>query len=84
MITLRLSDFGVLVGLAVPCVALLVWIFNVTYRFQRLERHDREAQQSRALLLEGVVAALNGLIQLGANGPVSDAEKKLKDYMIQR
>ncbi len=79
-----LKEVGVVLALLVPLAGLLGWLFRLSYRFKQLEEHDREATEVRGLLLEGVAAALDGLVQLGANGNAKEADKKLKGYLYKK
>lgn len=58
------------------------------YKFVRflddLKKHDASQKEERVLLLHGVIAALNGLEQLQANGPVTITRERLEKYLIEK
>ena len=74
------------------------WKSKVTDRFTKIdERLDfledkkekyeqiaRESKEERILLIEGLLACLDGLKQKGANGRVTEAIKNIDDYLIHK
>lgn len=53
---------------------------------ERQNRQDKEIQhikEEQCLVCYGLMAALDGLNQLGANGTVSDAHSKLEKHLNQ-
>lgn len=73
-----------LLGLGGTVAAVMRWIINLNKRFDRLERHDKDDYETLCVLITGVSASLDGLKQLGADGEVTDAAKKMKEFIHRR
>lgn len=52
--------------------------------FEKLREHAEDRKQESVLIIRGLMAALNGLEQLGANGPVTEAKQKIEFYVVER
>lgn len=84
MITIDVGLIAALVGLLGTMIALLGKVVQLLRRLERLERHDKLDYEARGLMLGGLYAALNGILQLGTNGAVTQAEEQLKEFMFKR
>jgi len=82
MVTIDIGLIVASVTLLGTAITVLRWAIRINRRFETLERHDKLDFEARRVLLEGVHASLDGLKQLGANGHVTEAEKKLKQFMV--
>lgn len=63
----------------IGALAAIISYYNKAYDFIRQQKKDNELQ---VLLLEGVLACLQGLIEQGCDGEVHKAEAKIKEYLI--
>jgi len=84
MITLDVLLIGTILGALAILSAAIVWLCHFVLRFHRLERHDKLEYEARCVLMEAILAALDGLSQLGANGPVGEARSRLKEYLVKQ
>lgn len=91
---------SVIGGFIATIVAFLIkwWKSNVTNKFQKIderldfledkkEKYEKIAQESkeeRIILLEGLLACLDGLKQGGANGRVTEAIQRINNYLIDK
>lgn len=87
-------------GFIATIVTFLIkwWKSNVTNKFQKIderldfledkkEKYEKIAEESkeeRIILLEGLLACLDGLKQNGANGAVTETMKRINDYLINK
>lgn len=63
---------------------ILTFVLKVHKWYLRQEQQDRELKRIKdenMLICEALAACLNGLNQLGANGPVTKAREKLENYL---
>ena len=75
----------VLIGSAIAVVWKVVKSANqVVTTVKEIKKDDEKQREQNHLLTHGVVAALDGLQQLGANGEVTKAHQALKNYMIEQ
>ena len=57
--------------------------FNMTLRFRRLERRSEHRKDDTEMLTRAMFACLDGLHQMGANGPVTQMRNELEEYIIK-
>lgn len=72
-----LSVSAVITSLGVICGLFLV-IYKAIRTYKKIDRLDKE----NGIIIETELAICDGLTQLGANGAVSEARKKLSNYLI--
>lgn len=48
---------------------------------RRQQQRIEESLEERRILMQGLLGALGGLQELGANGPTKQAEKEIRDYL---
>ncbi len=66
---------------AIIAVAIIGWMQAVTLkRVTMAEQARRDGQERMGIVLMCVSACLNGVHQLGANGPVTEALNALDEY----
>ena len=54
-------------------------------RIQQLQSsHMSESLEERELLIRSVLAIVQGLQEVGANGPTQKAEKEIQDYLLRK
>jgi hypothetical protein len=74
----------VLIGSAGGVLAgFLIGIYKVIRALEEMKKSGEERKAENVLLIHGVLAALKGLEYQGCNGPVTEARKKLEDYVIE-
>lgn len=73
-ISALISALGVLLG-------VLYTIFKFVARQKEQDKEIKASQEERALLVWGLSACLDGLIQLGANHTVPKAKDELDKYI---
>lgn len=76
----RVLTFIVLFGSA---GGVLFGVYKCVKRLDDMQRESAERKQESVLMIHGVLAALDGLTQLGANGPVTKAKEQLQNYIIE-
>lgn len=86
---MSLSVQGVITAAALlgAVSAIAGWIGRVWGRYEKLMRYDedlRAIKEEQQILTLGVLACLKGLKEQGCNGPVSDAVKRLEDFINRR
>lgn len=78
-------QFIVLIGAAFAVVWKVFKSANTVVKSVNDLKADNEKQREQTqVITHGVLASLDGLQQLGANGNVTKAHKAIEDYMIQQ
>ena len=87
-----LALFGAIatpIALVLRCI--LKPFLNMEKRVKALEDSDKvqewriqDSMEQRALLINGMHAVLEGLIEQGCNGPVKTAKKEIENYLKGR
>lgn len=54
---------------------------DVEAETRRQQQRIEESLEERRILMQGLLGALGGLQELGANGPTKQAEKEIRDYL---
>lgn len=54
---------------------------DVEAETKRQQQRIEESLEERRILMQGLLGALGGLQELGANGPTKQAEKEIRDYL---
>ena len=72
------------IGLAVVLIGFLWKTFRLYNRIETVEKQTSSQKKAIKMLLETQFAILDGLKQLGCNGEVSEAHKKLKKHVIEQ
>ena len=82
---------GALVGLATYFSKVVRWVDKQTEQdeeIRKLKQHHEEdvaaIKQEQTLLVEGILACLQGLQEKGCNGPVTEAIEKYKKYLNEK
>lgn len=57
---------------------------NIESQSDRFERMTRESLEERGIIMNALLAVLQGLHELGANGPTAAAENTIKDYLNKK
>ena len=85
--TITLPDLLTAAALLSAAGALLA-AYNKTYDWVRRQRKQDEAiaalKEEQGLLVCGVLACLKGLHEQGCNGPVTEAIRRIEDYVNQK
>lgn len=84
MVTLQLNTLALILGVGAPLVTLLIWLFNISSRFKRLEEHDKEDHELHCVMIQAMIGVLDGLKQKGCAGDVIDSYNQLKKYLAQK
>lgn len=74
---------GAWIALLTFAVGVIGWIVNMTVRFRRLERRSEYRKEDTEMLTRAMFACLDGLHQMGANGPVTQMRNELEEYIIK-
>lgn len=61
---------------------VIVWIFKFIENNKRQDEKIKKIDSEQKIIIESQLACLNGLHQLGANGPVTKMLDKLEKHMI--
>lgn len=77
------SHAGAWIALLTFVVGAIGWIVNMTLRFRRLERRSEHRKEDTEVLTRAMFACLDGLHQMGANGPVTQMRNELEEYIIK-
>lgn len=89
-IELVLQIFGLLVAVVGGCAAIkaiITFITSIHDRNQKIdsfEKSIKEIKKEQCLITYCMQATLDGLHQLGANGPVTEAKGKLDKHINQQ
>ena len=82
---------GAVVGLVTYFSKLVRWVDKQNEQDQEIKKlkahHDKdvkELKEEQTLLMEGILACLQGLQEKGCNGPVTDTIDKYKDYLNKK
>lgn len=78
-----LTHAGAWIALLTSTASAIVWIVNMTLRFRRLERRSEHRKEDTEVLTRAMFACLDGLNQIGANGPVTQMRNELEEYIIK-
>lgn len=62
---------------------VIAWVVNMSIRFRRLERRSEYRKDDTEMLTRAMFACLDGLHQMGANGPVTQMRNELEEYIIK-
>ena len=86
---MRITLQSLLTAAAVLSAAgALLAAYNKTYDWLRRQRRQDEAiaelKAEQSLLTCGVLACLKGLREQGCNGPVTEAIRRIEDYLNQQ
>lgn len=73
-----------LFGLASTIVGVVIAMYKLFSRFERVERQAAHRKEDSEILLRTLLGILDGLIEQGCNGPVKQARKELVAYMAER
>jgi hypothetical protein len=77
-----LKEILELVGLIGGALTVLVGLYKCIRTLEEMKKSGQERKEENKLLIHGVLAALDGLQQLGANGNVTKAKENLKNFII--
>ena len=81
--TIDFSHAGAWIAIVTFIGGVIVWIVNMTVRFRRLERRSDYRKDDTEILTRAMFACLDGLGQIGANGPVTKMRKEREEYIIK-
>ncbi len=82
-ITLNLQTVATVLGILGSGGAVIAVIWRFARRMEAAAQRIEHSAETHKILTKGVYAALDGLHQLGANGPVTESLHELKDYLIE-
>ena len=80
---LDFSHAGAWIALLTFAAGVIGWIVNMILRFRRLERRSEHRKDDTEMLTRAMFACLDGLHQMGANGPVTQMRNELEEYIIK-
>lgn len=81
---IKILGYIVLIGSAGGVLTgFFIGIYKIIRALDEMKKSGEERKQENVLLIHGVLASLRGLKQLGANGPVTEAEKNLEKYVVE-
>jgi Pyruvate/2-oxoacid:ferredoxin oxidoreductase gamma subunit len=75
---------GSIIGSAMVIGGFLFALYKIVKRFENLEEANKCRKEESVILIKSTFAMLDGLHQLGANGPVTQARENLQEYIIKR
>ena len=80
---LDFSHAGAWIALLTFAAGVIGWIVDMILRFRRLERRSEHRKDDTEMLTRAMFACLDGLHQMGANGPVTQMRNELEEYIIK-
>jgi len=63
--------------------AVLWKTYRATRLIEDMHRATEQRKKENEVIIRGVLASLDGLIQIGANGEVTHAKKELEEFLIR-
>lgn len=57
--------------------------YRATRMIEDMHRATEQRKKENEVILRGVLASLDGLMQIGANGEVTHAKKELEEFLIK-
>lgn len=78
------SNLLTLLGLGGTIVGMVVALYKLFARFEKVERQAAHRKEDSEILLKTQLGILDGLIEQGANGPCKRAREELIAYMAER
>jgi hypothetical protein len=75
---------GSIVGALTTLCGLILIVYKIIKRFEALEESGKLRKEESSVLIKSTFAMLDGLTQLGANGPVTKAKEELREYISKR
>ena len=57
---------------------------NDFYTLQNIQRQTQDSLEEREILMRATLAILEGLQEIGANGPTKTAQAEIKDYLTRK
>lgn len=81
--TVDFSYAGSWIALITFAAGVVGWFIRLTLRFRRLERRSEYRKEDTEMLTRAMFACLDGLHQMGANGPVTQMRNELEEYIIK-
>lgn len=62
----------------------ILWkTYRATRMIEDMHRATEQRKKENEVILRGVLASLDGLTQIGANGEVTRAKKELEEFLIR-
>lgn len=78
-----LKALSAVLGLLVTLGGILAALYSLFYRFQRLEKQASHRKDDDEIIIEALLAVLDGLKEQGCNGTVTAAREKLRKHLIE-
>lgn len=76
--------FAGLLGALATIIGVIIFVYKV---YETIQRHNKEIAENKeelAILCYGMRGALQGLIEMGADGPCKDARDKLDKHINKK
>lgn len=78
-----LSLLVTICGAAGFVIGGLKGIFKIVNTLRDLKEMMEGQKETNRIMFKGILAALRGLEQVGANGPVTEAREEMEEYLIK-
>lgn len=63
--------------------AVLWKMYKVTRLIEDMHKDAEQRKKENEVIIHGVLASLDGLAEIGANGAVANAKKKIEEFLIR-
>lgn len=83
VVTIDVDFLATILGVLVTISGIVVAIYKITQRFNRMEKKVDQGSHLHRVLAEGLYACLDGLHQQGCNGEVTKALKALHKHLFE-
>ena len=83
MVEVDIGLLSTIFGLVATLVGVVVGVYKICQRFNRMEESIDHAGRLHRVLAEGLFACLDGLQQQGCNGQVTKAHEALRKPLFE-
>lgn len=63
--------------------AVLWKMYKVTRLIEDMHKDAKQRKKENEVVIHGVLASLDGLAEIGANGAVANAKKEIEEFLIR-
>nr|DAG17411.1 MAG TPA: hypothetical protein [Caudoviricetes sp.] len=81
MMAINVQNLVMLVGLAGTIVGVIISMYRLFARFEKMERQAGHRKKDTEILLKTQLGILEGMIEQGCNGPCKKARDELIAHM---
>lgn len=80
---MKIADILTNIALVGSAGGVLWKTYRATRMIEDMHRATQQRKKENEVILRGVLASLDGLIQIGANGQVTHAKKEIEAFLIK-